>query len=278
MTVRARTWRRIIGVLVGAGCGAVVSGCGAGPIDAIDIDPRSLKQDVIAYWSFDGGPGAGTTLHDDSGNNHDGVIAGATWITDGQFAGALRFSVSAVTVPAFPQPAPTDSWTVAAWVRPSSTTDTQMTTYATVIANELLREGGWEMNLRYPTAPPAYQFGYWVGPTENSYVFHDCNKQCVALATWTHVAAVRDATAHTLYFYRDGQLDGVADATDPIGTGADTLYMGRFPVESTVIAVALGLPPDERRLTGDLDDVVIYRRALGPGEVRALSLAPAPIP
>ena len=276
MMVRARAWHWITAALVGAGCGTLVSGCAAGPIDAVGIDSRIFMQDLVAYWSFDGGPAAGTTLHDDSGFNHDGVIAGATWIMDGRFAGALRFSAGAVTVPAFPQPAATDSWTVAAWVRPAVTTDTQAT-YATVIANELLREGGWEMNLRYPTTPPVYQFGYWVGPTENSYVFHDC-ENCVAPAAWTHVAAVRDAAARTLYFYRDGHLDGVADATDPIGPGTDTLYMGRFPVESTMIAMGLGLTPDERRLTGDLDDIVIYRRALGPGEIRALSRAPVPVP
>jgi hypothetical protein len=260
-------------VLIGAGCGAVVSGCSPGTIDVIDIDPRSLHQDLIAYWSFDGGAAAGTTLHDDSKNGHDGAIAGATWIADGRFGGALRFSTGEVTVPSFPQPAPDDSWTVVAWVRPSSTTDTGAT-YATVIANELLREGGWEMNLRYPTAPPAYQFGYWVGPTDMDYVFHDC--QCVTLSRWTHVAAVRDQSDHTLSFYRDGGLDDVVDATKPIGLGTDTLYMGRFPAESSAIGMKLGLVPDERQLNGDLDDVAIYRRALGPGEIKALTRAPVP--
>ncbi len=43
--------------------------------------------------------------------------------------------------------------------------------------------------------------------------------------------------------------------------------MGRWPPRSTQIAVALMLQPEERRFIGAIDDVAIYNRALGPGEV-----------
>ena len=38
-----------------------------------------LNNYVNAYWKFD--EGSGNTLEDSSGNDHDGTIYGATWVT-----------------------------------------------------------------------------------------------------------------------------------------------------------------------------------------------------
>ena len=51
-----------------------------------------------------------------------------------------------------------------------------------------------------------------------------------------------------------------------IGIGERTLYMGRWPQTPT------------RPLTGALDDVAIYARALVPEEIALLSRAQAPDP
>jgi hypothetical protein len=49
---------------------------------------READDGLVAQWHFD--EGAGSVLHDSSGNENDGVIHDATW-TDGKSGGALSF-------------------------------------------------------------------------------------------------------------------------------------------------------------------------------------------
>ena len=56
----------------------------------ISADENQISnQGLIAYYSFD--EGTGDILHDQSGNNHDGVIHGATWVK-GISGNALEFN------------------------------------------------------------------------------------------------------------------------------------------------------------------------------------------
>jgi hypothetical protein len=262
---RGRAW------LMAVAIGAALAGCTPGPIDPIGVDPRSLTDDLIAYWSFDNV--TGSVLVDDSRNHHDGVITGGTPVP-GQFGGALRFTGGQVTVDNFPQPNDNGNpdWTVSAWVNISSAQPAA--TFNTIVGNELFRQGGWEMNSKYDPSM-VYQFGYFVGPLESDYLFWNCS--CAVADTWTHVAAVFDHTAHWLYFYRNGKFDGQREALDGILPGTSTLYMARWPPVSSDLAQSLGLEPETRELNGAIDEVAIYGRALGPGEIAALTQAPVPI-
>lgn len=236
---------------------ALASGCSAGPIDAIDLAPDSLRNGLVAHWSFD--DGAGDVLSDRSGNRRDGAITGATWIA-GRFGGALHFGGDgAVTVPSFP--VATASYSVAGWIRPPAGDFGD--TLLTMISTELVFAGGWEMNAKLTPADTQYHFGYWIGPGDSDYVYYPC--ACVTADTWTHLAAVVDGAAGQLSFYRDGVLQGRSPATRAILPGTATLYMGRWDMTG-------------RLLTGDLDDFAIYNRALVAGEVAQLAGAPAPDP
>jgi Concanavalin A-like lectin/glucanases superfamily len=247
--------------------GAWLAGCTPGPINAIDLDPTSLTNGLLAHWSFD--EGMGSVLHDQSGNGRDGAIVDGSWIP-GRFASALHFAPGQVTVPSFPQPMVGGSWSVAGWVR--ALADDTGVQYTTMVSTELLRQGGWEMNLHYPMNP-LYQFGYWIGPGESDYIFHD--SPSVAVDSWVHLVAVRDGTARTLSFYRNGAFEGLAPAASEILPGTPTLYLARWPPDPT-------MPTDDstmrRSLIGDLDDIAIYNRALAPSEVAALYRSPVPNP
>jgi hypothetical protein len=233
--------------------------CSAHPIDVANLPARSLDDNLVAHWSFD--EGSGDAAHDDSGNLHDGTVAGATWV-DGQFGKALHFVAgsSQVTVPSFP--AGTPSYSVALWLRIASG-DTN--NYVTLVSTEIVEQGGWEMNTilddatdTTPAGPPRYHFAYYEGPGQGAYAFVECD--CIAFDRWVHLAAVVDGQAQKLRLYVDGALRHEVDTAMPIKAGTPMLYMGTW-ADPTML----------RQLTGSLDDVAIWSRALVPEEIAALN-------
>jgi len=82
---------------IGARQGASVQ-FAKGVIDDVKIYTRALSPEEVRYHYNDGGPvgywkfdeGSGLKARDDSGNNNDGIISGATW-TDGKYGGAIQF-------------------------------------------------------------------------------------------------------------------------------------------------------------------------------------------
>jgi hypothetical protein len=128
--------------------------------------------------------------------------------------------------------------------------------------------GGWQLNLRIGTpsdplnSDSLYQFAYWIGPNANNYSFKECH--CFVADEWAHVAGVYDAATQTISIYHDGSLAGSDTQKPGILRGTDTLYFGRWGFDTG------------RRLIGDLDDFVIYNRALTPPEVKQLASGPLP--
>jgi hypothetical protein len=231
--------------------------CTPRPLEVIEVDPTSLTDDLVAHWTFD--EGSGTVVPDHSGNGHDGQISGGTWLPSGRFGGALHLDQGAfVAVDAFPDA--TSSWSISAWVR---LTDASPTTEAfkTVISNENEIHGGWEMNIDRTMNQPGAHFGYWEGPVLADYYRATC--YCVTFGEWTHIAASVDGQASTISLYVGGVLGTTLPITTVILPGSPTLYMGKWT-------------GDGRLLVGDLDDILIYRRALFPAEVAELSRSSPP--
>jgi hypothetical protein len=231
------------------------SACSPGPLDAIALAPTTLTNGMVAHWTFD--DGAGTTVRDHSGNNRDGQLSGGTWITDGRFGGAVHLAAGdSMSAASFPNA--TSSWTVSTWVR---LTDSSATTesYKTVVSTENM--GGWEINIDRAQATPGAHFGFWKGPAQGDYYGIDC--YCMAFQRWTHIASVVDGDALTASLYVDGTLKASTAITRAISPGSPTLYVGRW--------INSG-----RLLVGDVDDVVIYNRALVREEVVELGQAPPP--
>src|SRR5262249_24003726 len=99
-------------------------------------------------------------------------------------------------------------------------------------------------------------FGFWEGWTVADYYRVTCS--CMAFGEWTHMVATVDSSAGMISVYVGGVLGASLPITHTILPGSATLYMGKW----------IG---DGRLLVGDLDDILIYRRALFPAEITELS-------
>jgi large repetitive protein len=239
-----------------------LSACETHPLNAIEPAP-TLGILLRAHYTFD--EGTGSKVVDHSGNGHDGVLTGGTWIADGRFGGALRLGGGDyVTVSGFPD-APS-SFSVSAWVRSPSTPSDGL---ETVISTEIVFDGGWELNLDKDAGITA-QFAYWDktktsggGRTDaGGYTLADYGG--VTAGQWTHLVSIVDDSTHTLSLYVDGTLVSTA-ADHAILPGAPVLSMGTWW-------------GGKRFLVGDIDDVAIYGRALLPVEVTELGRGSPPDP
>jgi hypothetical protein len=249
----------------------LLAACSQGRLDVVGPVPDSLRTDMVAHWPCD--EGAGGTLGDFPSHHYDGTLLDATWLVDSGhagFGGALHFdSGNYVFVEGF-QPA-TDSWSVSLWVRPAAWDTPPPTpnggdTYVTLISTEIVFQGGWEMDVVFrqrETSTWKYNFAY-PNPSDAgpwNYQYAEANNFDVGL--WTHLVAVVDSNATKILFYENGVPSAENPITSLIRPGSTTLYLGRWS-------------GDGRYFAGDLDDIVIYGRALTSDEVASLYKRPAP--
>ncbi len=232
-------------------------GCGSSPLDAVTVDPASLKDGLVAHWTFD--DGSGSTVRDTSGNARDGALTGGTWLPTGRFGGALTLaSGDQVAVSDFPQA--TASWTVSVWTRSSAAELAANTTdYSTIISTEIAFSGGWELHLDNRPTSQRFDTAYWAGTTVDDYVVLTCG--CIEADTWIHLTTVWDGASSTMTFYRDDQVVDQMPMPSPILAGNTTLYMGTWT-------------EGQRFFAGDLDDFAIWSRAIQRPEIATLALQP----
>jgi len=202
--------------------------------------------------------------HDDSGNARDGQITGGTWLLDGQFAGALHLADGEfVSVQRFPDVA--SGFTVSAWVRLASYTQTALNEkqWTTVVSTEA--SGGWEVNVDHLAPEAALHFGFWIGPNSGDYVGQSCAG--VTLGAWNQIVGVVDPSTATVTSTFTVYLNGMPclSTTTPhrIVPGSATLNIGQWPSGG-------------RFLIGDVDDIAVWGRALVPAEVELLTKTPPP--
>jgi hypothetical protein len=252
-------------VIVSRSCGVAALGwlaltsCSPAPLDAIELVPTTLTDAVVVHWTFD--EGTGTVVLDHSGNGHTGQITGGTWIADGRFGGALHLAAGEfVSAASFPDA--TASWSVSAWVRLTDSTPTTET-YKSVISTESPGAGGWEMNIDRSQAQPGAHFGFWKGPAAGDYYGVQC--YCVAFQQWTHIVGMVDSAALTVAVYVNGALGEAMALTQTITPGTPAVYVGKWGGSG-------------RLLVGDVDDIVIYGRALTTHEIIQLGQESPPDP
>ena len=237
-----------------------LAGCAGAPLDAVGLPRRDITDGLVAHFAFD--EGAGMIAKDTSGNGHDGQLTGGTPITDAHFAGGLRLDRGdSVAVPSFP--AATPSFTIATWVRLSAD---QLAlddgTWVAIAGTETFRAGGWQLNIDNRLPQSRFDFAYWSAPLMD-YVFVEC--ECVENAHWIHLAAVVDVDANLVTLYKDGSVGDQETRPSDISAGDSTLYVGRWNMSG-------------RLLSGDLDDLAIWNRALSPSEIAELVVrSPPPV-
>ncbi|HVV51206.1 MAG TPA: LamG domain-containing protein [Polyangia bacterium] len=247
----ARRPRFLAPALAGAGLLAGL-GCSPGPIDVATLPSGGLLNGLVAYWPLD--EGSGTLADDASGNERNGFVAGPSWIP-GQFGSALHFSgANYMSAGSFPPATP--SYSVSAWVL------IQPYEVGAPIANLVSTEtpgGGWALYAMLGQGNESYVFQFLTPGAPQGYTV-SC--ACVVPGSWVHLVAVVDGDAATLTLYVNGVPTTVA-TTSALFPGSSVLYLARSAALSPTFP-----------LTGALDDVAIYSRALVPQEVAALGQGP----
>ena len=224
---------------------------------------------LVAYYPFNG------NADDQSGNGHNGTVYGAS-LTNNRFGvsgSAYSFDgiddyISADYASAFQLPV----ITISAWICPAIDFSAATSVASIVGRGEDITTDLAAFNLL--VAHPAAAWGNGVAViyessgggdrTFGTDVYPEVGK-------WTNLVASRDASG-LLSIYSDGSLIGQWSSTaDPAASCFQDLLIGAYwyvPTPATAVITNF--------FTGAIDDVMIFNRALSPGEVADISVIPAP--
>ncbi len=236
---------------------------GGGEVAADQAAPiQTPQQTPIAAYSFD--EGEGETAEDLTGNGHTATIEGASWSTHGRYGGAMEFDASeedVLKVPDSPELDFSEEFTLEAWVHPSG----EESSWAPIVAKQ---QGGGK---------GAHRYAYWLhesweganypaGGFETSTEGQDREAvptEHLSENHWTHLAITFDGAKLRLYV--DGEL-----VKDESTTGMAQITEGDLQIG--------GSTEHGDFFNGRIDEVRIYNRALGGGEVAADQAAPIQTP
>jgi len=223
-----------------------------GTIQGLFAIQHDMGNGLVAYYPFNG------NANDQSGNGNHGAINGATSTQDrsGTDAGAYSFDGNDdIIVPSSDAlNFGTGDFTLALWLRPtdqsgndhiigkdtSDGTSTYSGYYFEHLANGQIRFA--TRNLISGTGPEN-----WLDSVS-----------LVTIGEWVHITGKRED--NVLRLYVNGVYDSSHSESQPTDVSTDTAFkIGRFDDISF-----------SARFAGDIDDVVVYDRALSGAEIQAL--------
>jgi hypothetical protein len=223
-------------------------GCAAGLLDGL-----------VGFWRVND-PSGSTTVRDSSPWGNDGTLTGLdptttmAWVAAGPEGGALAPQGKGyVNVPDSSSiDSITDQVTVAGWIYLDGT----LTNYATLISRQI--GNGYEQDYHL-SVTTAGNPGLYITPTTGG-MTHQLDivaSNVVPQQTWTHLAGTYDGTTARLY------LNGVQ-----VNTGT---VSGPFAAETNPVVLSgngngANFAVSEQ-IPGQLDEVVLYRRALSADEI-----------
>jgi hypothetical protein len=248
-----------------AGAGA---GCSGKTIVAVDPYPCSsddttgcppgLLDDLVGYWRLDDAPGS-ATAQDGSGWGNDGTLVGldptAAWMSGGPAGGFLAPEAKGYVkvAPSASIDSVTDQVTVAAWIYIEGT----IATYATAISRQIGGGYGQHYHLSVNDQQLA---GLFITTPATGQVFIT-SPTAVAQQTWVHLAGTYDGSRAHLFV--DGAEVNSAPITGPFATETDPLILaGNGNAADNAVS---------ELVPGRLDEVMLYRRALGSDEIARLA-------
>lgn len=215
--------------------------------------PPAVPTDhLVAAYGFD--EGAGTQVHDLSGNANMGTLSNATWTADGRFGSAVAFAGNGwITVDDSSSLSPTNQLTLMGWMRPAASSGT----WATV----LLKEAAGTLSYMLQTDPDDRP-SFYVTTLETG-LQGVVGGAPVPLNAWTHLAGTYDGSQLRLF------VNGSEVAAQPLAasilSSAQPLRLGGNSIWG-------------EHLVGDIDEVRIYNRALAGAEIQAAMQAPVADP
>jgi len=260
---RALALRALLAVVAAA---AVGGGCSPRTIVVVDCADGSgagcgpaLLDDLVGYWHLDD-PAGSATARDSSGWGNDGTLVGippaTAWVADGPEGRALSVQGQGyVNVPDSPSiDSITNAVTLAAWMYLQGT----ITDYATAISRQLADGFGQHYHLSVNASQQAILF--ITTPASGQVVLGSANG-AVPQSTWVHLAGTYDGTTARLY------LNGVEVQNLPAS--------GPFAAETNPVVLSGNGNGTSRAVSelvpGQLDDVMLYRRALSAAEVARIA-------
>ncbi len=203
----------------------------------------NVPPGLVAWWTFDDPEGSAVAL-DYSGHRNGGFLEGARRATG--FAGrALVCDGASVLVPRSASLAALQTFTVEcrAW------TDMAGQDNRWMINGVFGHSATSGFRLGLLRGKPCFQ----VPRTEWSH--HLSGDEILAAGQWVHLAATFDGT--TMRLYMNGRLCGEMERTGELIPAEGRLVLGNYDVGH------------RSRFEGLLDEARVYRRALGPEEIRA---------
>lgn len=206
-----------------------------------------LGSEGIATWRFD--EGSGNTAKDASGNGNNGVINGASYVSDtpqavvgvGQERYSLKFDGNGYVIGPFQNFTAWSEATIEAWINPSSLTNAQ-------IAGSYW--GGYSPSIDLNSNGTVY---IHFGMSFNELIARSAS--VLVPGKWYHIVGVaKTGSAGYAKIYVDGALEATAPGNSS------------FTENGSIIAGARG--PGTYFFNGLIDEVRIYRQALQTGEIQ----------
>jgi len=249
----------------------VAAGCSGRTIVAVDPFPcadasapgcpaADLLNDLIGYWRLNDAPDS-TTARDYSVWGNDGTLVGldpaTAWVAGGPEGGAL--SPQGMGYVNVPNSSSIDSIktqvTLAAWIYLTAA-PVGMASYATAISRQI--GAGVEQHYHLSVNDQKQAILFITTMTGGKYVIG--GPPNIPLQTWIHLAGTYDGSQLRLY------VNGVQVAS--------MAGSGPFAAETNPVVLS-GNGNDAARtvsefVPGQLDEVMLYRRALSPDEIARL--------
>ncbi len=204
----------------------------------------AIPPGLAAAYAFAEGTGSQTA--DASGNGNPGTLAGAAWTAAGKYGSALTFDGTNdwVTVADKPSLDASGALTLEAWVRPNGGP-----TWRTI----LLKENGSTLAYAlYSAASGGTPMGIvLVGGTQQKL----SGPSALPAGAWSHLALTYDGSQMRLY------VNGVQRASKAV--------TGSMPNSSGALRIGGNNVWRSEWFRGELDELRVYNRALGAGEIQA---------
>lgn len=189
-----------------------------------------------------------------SGNGFNGVVGAAQKATTDACGGFLRFKpdngVDEFTVPDSPSLNLVGPMTGMAWIRPlgsHSPNDTGGCPEGTIVSkggNYWFQVGQLNDQLEFQNEGSGNDIA--VAPVD------------IPVSQWTHVAFVRQNDTKTIRFFVNGAFIGAHTLTNPPGGNTDPVMVGNH---------GFGNNPGACQFNGDIDDLILFGRALSDAEI-----------
>jgi len=214
----------------------------------------ALTDGLVAYYPFNG------NTNDESGNNHNGVVNGATLTTDKSGKANSAYSFNGINSYISVNDA-TDlrasNKVISISLLIKSLSDTQV---AAVIRKGIsCNIPGWSMDFR-PASITPIQFLAW-NDLSYSWAWDVSSAENITQGQWRHVVMIADGETATTYL--DGKPIGTSVINNSVNIDTDSpMFIGAAPPGACGSVHAL--------YKGDIDEVRIYNRALTAAEVTTL--------